>query len=67
VVVVIYGGLGSFVFGFGAVAVEFGFGEEVGALTLEDSQGAFFEPGADGGDAGSEGVFASADREACAS
>ena len=34
-VVVIDGGLGSFVLGFGAVAVEFGFGEEVGVLAGE--------------------------------
>jgi hypothetical protein len=37
VVVVIDGGLGFSVFGFGAVAVEFGFGEEVGALAFEES------------------------------
>jgi hypothetical protein len=51
VVVVILGNLGAAAAGVGAVAVEFGFGEEVGAGAGEDAERAVFQAGADGGDA----------------
>jgi hypothetical protein len=64
VVVVVDRGLGPLILGFGAVAVEFGFGEEVGAFAFYDAQGSVFQSRADGGDAGSQGVVAFADGEA---
>jgi hypothetical protein len=45
VVVVIFGGFGAAVLGFGGVAVEFGFGEEVGAGAGQDAEGSFFDAG----------------------
>ena len=63
-VVVILRNLGAAAAGVGAVAVQLGFGEEVGAFAFEDAEGAVLQAGADGGDAEGEGVDALVDREA---
>ena len=49
VVVVVFGNLGAAAGGVGAVAVEFGFVEEVGAGAIEDAERAVLQAGADGG------------------
>ena len=56
----VFGGLA----GFGVVAVEAGFGNEVRSGAGKDLQGAIFETGADGGNAGPDVVVALADGEA---
>jgi hypothetical protein len=62
VVVVDFRNLGAAAGGVGAVAVEFGFVEQVGAGAVEDAEGADLQEGADGGDA--ERVDALVDGEA---
>ena len=56
----VFGGLA----GFGVVAVEAGFGNEVRSGAGKDLQGAIFETGADGGDGWPEVLVALADGEA---
>src|SRR6516164_3108431 len=56
----VFGGLA----GLGVVAVKAGFGYEVRGGAGEDLQGAIFETGADGGNAGPDVVVALADAEA---
>ena len=48
-VVVVFGNFGAAAGGVGAVAVEFGFVEEVGAGAIEDAERAVLQAGADGG------------------
>jgi hypothetical protein len=62
--VVILRNLGAAAAGVGAVAVQLGFGEEVGAFAFEDAERAVFQAGADGGDAEGEGVDAFVNGEA---